>query len=192
MTHKHVPAIVHRSGGVAASVLNACAVCGCYIVPGSVNPSDWVEVSEAQAERIRAGQVVPENPVLDVLARTYRASLPALFNPLSGVDLQRWFPTFQDLRGAAESLLLACALVCVSPERHERCDNPATAIFWQDQAEFYPCCAEHWPGGEQWTGSTRFPRGGRMGGFLCFDERIGPDVLEVWTKAEKYDRTDAA
>jgi hypothetical protein len=117
--------------------------------------------------------------------------MSALTNPLAGVDLTRYTATFADLRCAAESLIQVRALVCVSPNRHTRCDEPATRIFWQDQAEFYPCCDSHWPGGEQWTGSTRFPRGGRMASFLCFAERIGPEVNEVWEHAEQYDRRHA-
>lgn len=40
--------------------------------------------------------------------------------------------------------------------REKLCDRPATRIYWQDQAEWYPCCAEHFPyGAEMWSGHTR-------------------------------------
>lgn len=37
-----------------------------------------------------------------------------------------------------------------------QCEQPATHVFWQDQAEFYCRCNQHWEYGEQWTGSTRW------------------------------------
>lgn len=115
----------------------------------------------------------------------------ALTDPLAGIEVGRYMSHFADMRATADSLLRAGALVCVSPGRHARCDKPATAIFWQDEAEFYPCCDEHWPHCDQWCGNTRFPRGGRTAMFLCFAERIGPEVDQVWTHVERYNREKA-
>jgi hypothetical protein len=49
----HVPGIVHRSGGVPATLLNTCGICGAYIVPSAVNSELWLETTEADAGRIR-------------------------------------------------------------------------------------------------------------------------------------------
>lgn len=46
----HVPAIVHRSGGVSAKLLNACGICGAQIVP---NEHGWIAVSEETADKMR-------------------------------------------------------------------------------------------------------------------------------------------
>ena len=73
-----------------------------------------------------------------------------------GMLLSARVESFEILRALSEQLLAVGILRCLSPERLELCDAPATLIFWQDEAEWYPCCSLHWPGGEQWTGSTPF------------------------------------
>ncbi len=115
--------------------------------------------------------------------------------PLKGVELTRWFGNLEDLKRCLRSLLVKRALVCLSPNRHERCDTPATGIFWQDQAEWYPCCDAHWPSQSQWCGSTRF-RGGYIA-LNCFDERLDYAEINVHPlnqggdKVERYDRSQA-
>lgn len=47
----HVPAIVHRSGGVSAKLLNTCGICGAQIIPSDMNT--WIKVSDEEADRIR-------------------------------------------------------------------------------------------------------------------------------------------
>jgi hypothetical protein len=49
----HVPAIVHRTGGVSADELNVCGICGCQIAhpPGGA----WVEIDDETAQKIRGG-----------------------------------------------------------------------------------------------------------------------------------------
>lgn len=49
----HVPAIMHRSGGISADELNICGVCGIQLTrePGDV----WVEVDDETAEKLRRG-----------------------------------------------------------------------------------------------------------------------------------------
>lgn len=37
----------------------------------------------------------------------------------------------------------------------DSCDNRATHIFWQDEAEYYYLCEDHRTHEQQWTGSTR-------------------------------------
>jgi hypothetical protein len=89
---------------------------------------------------------------------------------MDGCEVTHWFSNLEDLQIAQRKLIDASALVCVSPLRHERCDDRATRIFWQDDCEWYPCCSRHFPGGEQWTGHTRF-RGGDVS-FQCFAKII--------------------
>ena len=49
----HNPVIVHRSGGVSATKLNACGICGVYIRPAEVE-GYWVAISNEEADAIRA------------------------------------------------------------------------------------------------------------------------------------------
>ena len=55
----------------------------------------------------------------------------ALIEPLKGVELTRWFAATADLKHFLRMLLSERALVCLSPNRTERCDDPATGVFWQ-------------------------------------------------------------
>lgn len=82
-----------------------------------------------------------------------------------GLALRMRVATFHQMKNFVERAVRAGVVVCISPERQDICANPATLIFWQDQAEWYPCCPEHDPrdysylggfDGGQWTGSTRF------------------------------------
>ena len=73
-----------------------------------------------------------------------------------GLYLQIWVANFIDMKLFIDRCVRAGIVCCLSPERTQLCDNPATFVFWQDQAEWYPCCDEHDPGPPQWTGSTRF------------------------------------
>lgn len=82
---------------------------------------------------------------------------------MQGLSIKRFFDNFQDMRAFLEAMVNDGIVRCLSPERDELCDDPATRIFWQDQAEWYPCCDEHWPVywmyelyEGQWTGSTPF------------------------------------
>jgi hypothetical protein len=47
----HVPAVVHRTGGVSARKLNSCGICGAQIKPGQ--SGGWVAVTETEADEIR-------------------------------------------------------------------------------------------------------------------------------------------
>lgn len=75
-----------------------------------------------------------------------------------------------------------------------KCDNPATHISWQDQAEWYALCNEHRMSGDMWTGSTRWnPREIRL--------TVLPSIAHKWydeldpetkkkVKLEEYDATN--
>lgn len=87
--------------------------------------------------------------------------------PKDGLSLRMPVRSFQQMKHFVERAVRAGVVVCVSPERQELCDNPATMIYWVDQAEWYPCCSAHNPrlsyerdhpgwGDGQWTGHTRF------------------------------------
>src|SRR4029077_17302129 len=110
--------------------------------------------------------------------------------PLEGMLV--WFnlASLAELKYVLRVLLAKRAAVCCSPDRHARCDTPATGIFWQDASEWYPCCDEHWPSGSQWLGNTRFY--GYRTRINCFAERVQDLNLTEEVKRELYDRTDAA
>jgi hypothetical protein len=110
--------------------------------------------------------------------------------PLDGLEIVRWFGDIGSLKMALRAFLTKRALVCTSPNRSERCDVPATGIFWQDGMEWYPCCDAHYQSQGQWSGNTRF-RGHHVS-FLCFRERCDSTDEEGAAKVQQYDRTDAA
>ena len=73
-----------------------------------------------------------------------------------GLSLQIFVHSFADMKYWIDRFMGAKILRCLSPMRKEMCDEVATKIFWQDQAEWYPCCPKHDPGPPQWTGNTHF------------------------------------
>ncbi len=88
------------------------------------------------------------------------ASVPATESPKpDGLTLGRFAPDLEQMKAFLYRCLEAGILPCTSPERTEQCDAPARSIWWQDGAEWYPCCDAHRPQGEEWTGSTRFQPG---------------------------------
>ena len=73
-----------------------------------------------------------------------------------GLSIRRYVRSFEQMKAFADQCVKAGIVVCVSPERSKRCDEPATRIYWQDRAEWYPCCEAHFPYMSQWCGSTSF------------------------------------
>lgn len=90
-----------------------------------------------------------------------------------GLSLNIDFRTFSEMRVFLHRLVDAGIVRCLSPMRHELCDEPAVMVFWQDQAEYYPCCEHHIEHGEQWTGSTRV-----VDGYLSIC--VIPDKAREW------------
>jgi hypothetical protein len=75
-----------------------------------------------------------------------------------------------------------------------RCEKPATHIFWNDAAEWYFECEEHYDSREQWTGSTRWDP-------FLLSKRVIPDKAQDWyltlepdeqrrIRFQDYDATD--
>jgi hypothetical protein len=60
--------------------------------------------------------------------------------------------SFQDAQTQLNILIRAGIVKCTGGH----CHNPATHVYWQDQAEWYEHCEEHRDYGPQWTGSTRW------------------------------------
>lgn len=73
-----------------------------------------------------------------------------------GLTLRRRVDGFHQMRWFVEKVVHAGIARCVSAERDDLCDNPATHVYWQDQAEWYECCDEHAMPYPQWSGSTRW------------------------------------
>lgn len=94
-----------------------------------------------------------------------------------GLSLSFHATSMNDLRRTLGKLVQAGIVRCVSPDRSSLCDTPAKDIFWQDQAEWYPCCGSHWPDEDQWTGSTRqrFP--------TEVDVCVIPELARTWLAA---------
>lgn len=112
-----------------------------------------------------------------------------LEEPLKGMELIFRCAALHELKSLLRRFLARRALVCISPNRKERCDSPATGIFWQDASEWYPCCDAHWPSGSQWLGHTRFY--GYVTKIHLFASRVEPSDLQEATKSEVYDREEA-
>jgi hypothetical protein len=106
------------------------------------------------------------------------------------IVLYRQIGKLEDLEQALRFFLERGALICSSPERTDRCNEPATSIFWQDVEDWYPCCDTHRPSGKERTGRfTRFfPRTFR---FELFEERVIPlgEFVAEGDKYESYDRS---
>lgn len=85
---------------------------------------------------------------------------------------------FGHARMIIHDLVRAGIVRCLSPHREDLCDNPATSVLWQDQAEWYPCCDQHADYGEQWTGSTHWNPS-------AFAILVIPDKCREWLKALK-------
>jgi hypothetical protein len=110
-----------------------------------------------------------------------------------GVQLKRWFSSFAEFRFFLRQLVRLQAVICLSPNRTERCDAPAIGIFFQDEAEWYPCCVAHWPTGPQWTGHTKYSSGYRV--INLFVDKLSEVDAAIdidWNdKTERYDRRQA-
>ena len=103
----------------------------------------------------------------------------AIIDPVQG---------FNDARNWIRRMIAARIVKC------GQCSNPATHVFWQDQAEFYIRCDDHPETGEQWTGSTRWNP-------ISFSINVLKDKAEEWIKTlgmydaekiriESFDATD--
>jgi hypothetical protein len=95
---------------------------------------------------------------------------------------------FDDARSKMHDLIREGIVKC------GQCDQAATSIFFQDQAEFYIRCPSHPEHGPQWTGSTRWNPS-------SFSVNVLKDKAEEWLsnlsfddrkryKLESYDATD--
>lgn len=80
-------------------------------------------------------------------------------------DARRWI---YDLIGAG---IVKCG----------QCSNPATHVFWQDQAEWYCRCDQHREYGSQWTGSTRWNPS-------SFGLNVLKDKTDDWLSLQSFDQ----
>lgn len=74
----------------------------------------------------------------------------------SGMLVSMYCRTFESLQIFVLDFVQSGSVRCLSPSRKKPCDNAATNVFWQDRAEWYPCCGDHLLEGPQWAGSTGF------------------------------------
>ena len=114
--------------------------------------------------------------------------------PEMGLEILVRVNGFHDAKDWMYRLVRAHIVRCTSPMRSTYCDHPATRIFWQDRAEWYPCCDAHWVGGDMWTGSTRWNPD-------VLSMLVLPEPARAWVAAlpeaerplvrlHEYDRTD--
>ena len=92
---------------------------------------------------------------------------------MNGLALHYAVNSFWEARTFVERCVRAGIARCVSPERDARCEDAATHIHWQDQAEWYLCCNRHAVGGPQWTGST-------MWRALSVEVCVIADLAQAW------------
>lgn len=74
---------------------------------------------------------------------------------------------FQDAKRWLERLVKAGVARCAA------CDKPAVQLWWNDAAEWYCNCGDHYESGPQWTGSTRWNPS-------VFDKIVMPDKARAW------------
>lgn len=95
---------------------------------------------------------------------------------------------FQDAKQWMYRLVRAGVATCSS------CDKPATHIWWNDAAEWYFECGEHYTDAPMWGGSTRWNP-------TSFSKRVIPDLVHGWVTSlsaeerkniwlQEYDATD--
>lgn len=94
---------------------------------------------------------------------------------LDGLELRKHVNNWHEMRSFVEWVVRAGIARCASPERDALCNNPATRVYWQDQAEWYVCCDEHAIWHPQWSGSTRWH--GSVASIL-----VDPEKTEQWLK----------
>lgn len=74
---------------------------------------------------------------------------------------------FQDARHWMYRIMRAGIATCSS------CDKPATHIYWQDQAEWYFECNDHYTAAPMWSGHTRWSPDE-------FSKRVIPERAKAW------------
>lgn len=114
--------------------------------------------------------------------------------PELGMELVIEVRGFADAKLWIDRALVGGVLRCLSPNRTGLCEQAALSVFWQDQAEWYPCCDAHREYGEQWSGSTRWnpyemsllviPE--KAGAWM---EELAPEYREKIIKVEEYERS---
>lgn len=95
---------------------------------------------------------------------------------------------FANAKSWMYDLIRAGVVTCSS------CDKPATRIWWNDAAEWYFECGEHYTTAPMWTGSTRWNPS-------SFSKEVIPGLVQNWIatlpaedqkriRLEEYDATD--